>query len=71
MGEGEGRREGTDGVISRGKSWETSITLYWRERDTKTITSLYRSQAVPARPSESSRVKIKTWDGVLNMDCGF
>jgi len=47
------------------------VTLYWGELDTKIITSLYGSQAVPARPSDSSRVKIKTWDGGLNKDCGI
>jgi hypothetical protein len=47
------------------------VTLYWGERDTKTITSLYGSHVVPARPSDSSRDKIKTWDGGLNKNCGI
>jgi hypothetical protein len=47
------------------------VTLYWGERDTKTITCLYGSQTVPARSSESDGVKIKTWDGGSNKDCGI
>lgn len=47
------------------------MTLYWGKQDTKTITSLYGSQAVPVLPSESSRVKTKTWDGDSNKDSGI
>jgi hypothetical protein len=47
------------------------VTLYWGERDTETITSLYGSQTVPAHPFESRRVKIKTWVGGSNKDRGI
>jgi len=33
------------------------VTLYWGQRETKTTTFIYGSQAVPARPSESSKNK--------------
>jgi len=68
------RREATDGVITKGKSWEKGVTLYWGEWDTKTTISFYGSQAVPARPSESNKNKnLGRWFeyGLRNLDLLF